>query len=186
MKHPLLTVLLAAGVLVAAGTACAQLSSPMPGVKPTPKGAAPAPAGTAAPAIPAGAGPGVHSPDSPFPPLATRADAIAAVRKARLLYFGALMIALLFMVLALGELIEQLDFKAITVINLVFTFITNVWILTLITTDVLIAGLDRARGLSAGTAQLADDFDRQLATFIGQKTVAMAAVAPPPGVEVPP
>jgi hypothetical protein len=116
----------------------------------------------------------------------TRADAIAAVRKARLLYFGALMIALLFMVLALGELIEQLDFKAITVINLVFTFITNVWILTLITTDVLIAGLDRARGLSAGTAQLADDFDRQLATFIGQKTVAMAAVAPPPGVEVPP
>ena len=76
MKHPLLTVLLAAGVLVAAGTACAQLSSPMPGVKPTPKGAAPAPAGTAAPAIPAGAGPGVHSPDSPFPPLATRADVV--------------------------------------------------------------------------------------------------------------
>ena len=116
----------------------------------------------------------------------TRAEAITAVRRARLMYFVALLISVLFMVLALGELVEQLDWNAITVINLVFTFITNVWILTLITTDVLIAGLDRARGLTAGTQHLADDFDRQLATFIGQKTVAMDAVAPPPGVDVPP
>ena len=74
--------LLTAGVLLAGGSAHAQLSSPMPGVKPAPKSAAPAPAAAAGPAgagalgVPAGTGPGVHSPDSPFAPLAPRADVV--------------------------------------------------------------------------------------------------------------
>jgi len=74
--------LLTAGVLLAGGYAHAQLSSPMPGVKPSQKSAAPAPAAAAGPAgaaalgVPAGTGPGVHSPDSPFAPLAPRADVV--------------------------------------------------------------------------------------------------------------
>ena len=74
--------LLTAGVLLAGGFAHAQLSSPMPGVKPSQKSAAPAPAAAAGPAgaaalgVPAGTGPGVHSPDSPFAPLAPRADVV--------------------------------------------------------------------------------------------------------------
>jgi hypothetical protein len=74
--------LLTAGVLLAGGFAHAQLSSPMPGVKPSPKTAAPAPVAAAGPAgaatlgVPAGTGPGVHSPDSPFAPLAPRADVV--------------------------------------------------------------------------------------------------------------
>ena len=76
MKTSILTALLATGLLTAAGSACAQLSSPMPGVKPAAKAAAPAPPAPAAPGIPVGTGPGVHSPDSPFPPLATRADVV--------------------------------------------------------------------------------------------------------------
>ena len=77
MNHPILNALVMAGLLAAAGSACAQLSSPMPGVKPVPKGVASAPpAGLAAPGVAAGSGPGVHSPDSPFPPLATRADVV--------------------------------------------------------------------------------------------------------------
>jgi hypothetical protein len=74
--------LLTAGVLLAGGYAHAQLSSPMPGVKPAQKSAAPAPAAAAGPAgaaalgVPAGTGPGVHSPDSPFAPLAPRADVV--------------------------------------------------------------------------------------------------------------
>lgn len=67
--------LLAAAVLLAAGPAQAQLSSPMPGVKPVQK-AAPAAPVAATPGIPAGTGPGVHSPDSPFAPLAPRADVV--------------------------------------------------------------------------------------------------------------
>jgi uncharacterized protein len=45
-------------------TAQAQLSSPMPGVSPVQK------------AAPAGSGPGVHSPNSPFAPLPPRADVV--------------------------------------------------------------------------------------------------------------
>ena len=49
--------LLAAAALLAGGSARAQLSSPMPGVKPAQKSAAPAPApaGAAALGVPAGA-----------------------------------------------------------------------------------------------------------------------------------
>ena len=59
MKFPrcLLTTLLAA---LLALPALAQLSSPMPGV----------------PGLPQGVGPGVHSPDSPFPQLQPRADVV--------------------------------------------------------------------------------------------------------------
>ncbi|MEZ4398802.1 MAG: hypothetical protein R3B06_02195 [Kofleriaceae bacterium] len=116
----------------------------------------------------------------------THDQAVAGIKRARRLYFVALGTAGVFMIVAMGQLIEQLDWKPLTVINLVATFVTNVWILTLITTDLLIAGLDRARGLSAGTTRLADEFERQLAAFIGQKTTAMAAVAPPPGTDAPP
>jgi hypothetical protein len=67
--------LLAAAMLLAGGLAHAQLSSPMPGVKPVQK-AAPAASNTAAPGIAAATGPGVHSPDSPFAPLPPRADVV--------------------------------------------------------------------------------------------------------------
>ena len=73
-----LSPLLAAGALWVAAAAHAQLSSPMPGVKPVQK-ATPAPATAPAPAAPglvAGTGPGVHSPDSPFAPLPARADVV--------------------------------------------------------------------------------------------------------------
>ena len=73
-----LSPLLAAGTLWVAAAAQAQLSSPMPGVKPVQK-ATPAPATAPAPAAPglvAGTGPGVHSPDSPFAPLPARADVV--------------------------------------------------------------------------------------------------------------
>ncbi|NTV86315.1 MAG: DUF3299 domain-containing protein [Burkholderiaceae bacterium] len=82
MKPRRIVPLLTAGVLLAGGFAHAQLSSPMPGVKPAQKSAAPAPvaatgpAGAAALGVPAGTGPGVHSPDSPFAPLAPRADVV--------------------------------------------------------------------------------------------------------------
>ena len=70
--------LLAAAALLAGGSARAQLSSPMPGVKPAQKsaGPVPAPAGPAALGVPAGTGAGVHSPDSPYAPLASRADVV--------------------------------------------------------------------------------------------------------------
>jgi uncharacterized protein len=70
-----ITALLATALISPA--AHAQLSSPIPGAKPAvagaPSTAAPA---AAAPALPAGQGAGVHSPDSPFAPLKERADVV--------------------------------------------------------------------------------------------------------------
>lgn len=67
--------LLAAAALLAGGAAQAQLSSPMPGVKPVQKAASAT--GSASPlGAPLGTGPGVHSPNSPFAPLAPRADVV--------------------------------------------------------------------------------------------------------------
>ena len=76
-------------------------------------------------------------------------------------------------------------FADVVRVNLIGTFVTNVWILTIITTDLLIDSLDRARGLSAGTSQLATDVDQQLGAFVGVRTVAPGTqpnpFAPPPG-----
>jgi uncharacterized protein len=57
--------------LAASGLAQAQLSSPLPGVAPSPG----APAGPAAPPV-SGTGAGIHSPNSPFAPLENRADVV--------------------------------------------------------------------------------------------------------------
>lgn len=76
--NPTVVSLALTALLAASGPAHAQLSSPMPGVAPSP--AAPAatatPATPAAPAAAAGTGPGVHSPNSPFAPLENRADVV--------------------------------------------------------------------------------------------------------------
>ena len=102
-----------------------------------------------------------------------RDEAIKAVQQVRQSYFIALGIGALFVVVALAELVDQLDFEAISVVTLIGTFLTNVWILTLITTDALIANLDRARGVTAGTSGFAEESNRQLAAFV--------SADPPPG-----
>ena len=74
MKHRITLCAAALAALVGAAPAGAQA----PAAKPVAKGAAsaPAPTGSAALGIPAGTGPGVHSPDSPITPLAARADVV--------------------------------------------------------------------------------------------------------------
>ncbi len=102
----------------------------------------------------------------------TRAQAVATVTRARRFYLSAVLIGAVCIVLALVDLIDLLNLRWVTVVNLIGTFLTNVWILTIITTDLLIDSLDRARGLSAGTSQLADDVNHQLGAFVGVRTVA--------------
>lgn len=62
---------LGAALLALALSAGAQLSSPVPGVQPLPKGTA-----TGAVGPTGGTGPGVHSPNSPFAPLPQRTDVV--------------------------------------------------------------------------------------------------------------
>jgi len=97
----------------------------------------------------------------------THGDAVAIAHRARRSYLIAMAVGALCLVVALGSVVRQLDFEALTVVNLIGTFLASVWILTVITTDLVIVGLDRARGLTAGTSHLVDESNRQLAAFVG-------------------
>jgi hypothetical protein len=70
------------------------------------------------------------------------------------------------LVAALGSLVEQIGAAAIA--TTVLSFEANVLVLTLIGSDLLITNLERARGLSSGTAHLADDSNRKLSAFVGE------------------
>ena len=101
----------------------------------------------------------------------TRDEAIAGVKKARGAYFTAIICGAVFILLAMRDMIEVLDFTWLTVVNLIGTFLTNVWILSIITTDLLIDSLDRAR-LSATDDKLIDETGAALGAFVGMRTVA--------------
>ncbi len=100
------------------------------------------------------------------------ADAAAIVARGRNLQLGAMICAAVFALLALADLVEQLHLGAMTVVTTVASFAVHVLVLTLITTDGILAALDRARG--RGGAILADDHDRQLASFVGAADVGRA------------
>jgi hypothetical protein len=110
----------------------------------------------------------------------TREQAIAGVKQARAAYLTALVAGVVFIVLAMIDLIDVLHLRWITAVNLIGTFLTNVWILTVITTDILIDSLDRARGMTAAGDKLADESEQQLGAFVGVRTVAPGTQQVPP------
>ena len=65
-----------------------------------------------------------------------------AIARVRTGYYIALGVGVVFLIVALAELIDQLDFKPITVVNLIGVGLANIWILTLVSTDQLIAHLE--------------------------------------------
>ena len=56
-----------------------------------------------------------------------------------------------------------------TIVTTVLSFETNVLLLTLIGSDLVITNLERARGLSTGTANHLEDSNRKLSAFVGQE-----------------
>jgi hypothetical protein len=93
-------------------------------------------------------------------------DAVRVVRKARALYLLSILAFATFLLIALGELAEQLGASAI--ITTAVSFWANVLILTLIGSDLVIAGLDRARGQTEAARHLVDDSNRKLAAFANE------------------
>jgi hypothetical protein len=94
------------------------------------------------------------------------AEAAAIVARARGGHTLCMVAAGAFALLALAELVDQLQLGALAVVDTVASFLIYVLVLTLITADAIIAGLDRARGLTVGSP-IADDYQRQLASFVG-------------------
>jgi hypothetical protein len=95
-----------------------------------------------------------------------RAGAVAEVGKARSAYLASMVAAAVLIVIAVARLAEKLDFSALTVFTTLMSFATNVLVLTLIGTDLVISSLERARQMEAGSGGAAKQTDDALAAFV--------------------
>ncbi|MCW5802761.1 MAG: hypothetical protein KIT31_10270 [Deltaproteobacteria bacterium] len=98
----------------------------------------------------------------------TRQIAIDTIQKARATYLIAQVSFGVCLITALGTIAQSLALK--TIVITVLGFEANVLILTLIGSDLVITNLDRGRGVSEGTTQLADETNQKLDTFVGVKS----------------
>jgi phosphoglycerol transferase MdoB-like AlkP superfamily enzyme len=107
-------------------------------------------------------------------------DEVARAATARALTFWVSLLSLgaLFIIGGLWSLVSQSS--ALTLVSFVLSMASNILLLTLIATDSLISGLDRARGASAEERALADEVQGQLAAFIVAGSHEEAALLPPP------
>jgi hypothetical protein len=94
-------------------------------------------------------------------------EAVGMVAKARGAYLFAMLVFAVCLVVALATMAKTLGVE--TIITTVLSFEANVLLLTLIGSDLVITNLERARGLSAGTANHLDDSNRKLSSFVGQE-----------------
>ena len=108
-------------------------------------------------------------------PHAEAAAIVARSRNANLIAMG---LAGAFALLALAALQSELHLGTLTVITTVASFAVHVLAITLVTTDGVLAALDRARGRRDGA--LDGDHDRQLASFVGAAAAAEASRDPAP------
>ena len=104
-----------------------------------------------------------------------------ATRRALSLWLTLLATGAGFIFAGLWNLVSQAS--GLTVINFGLSMASNILLLTLIGTDGLIAGLDRARGTSAEERKLADEVHGQLAAFTA---AGMHDDVPPPPMAPPP
>ena len=94
-------------------------------------------------------------------------DAVGLVRRARGAYLAAMLGFAVCLVVAMGTMAKQLGVE--TIVTTVLSFESNVLLLTLIGSDLVITNLERARGLSAGTATHLEDSNRKLSSFVGSE-----------------
>lgn len=75
-----------------------------------------------------------------------------ALGKIRTGYYIAMGVGALFILVGLAELVDQLNMKGLTVVNLVGVALANIWILTLVGTDNLVANLEAGRHVDTFTS----------------------------------
>ncbi|MDX2088327.1 MAG: hypothetical protein SFX73_10780 [Kofleriaceae bacterium] len=96
----------------------------------------------------------------------THDESVGVVRKARGVYLIAMASFAVCVLVALAPLADKLG--AGMVVTTALSFQTNVMLLTLIGSDLVITSLARSRGLSSGTTHLVDESNQQLAAFVGE------------------
>lgn len=108
-------------------------------------------------------------------------EALVLVRRVRTTYFALNVVGLLFVVLGLSDLLKQLQIPFWTGVQVLFSLLVNVLLLTLIATDQIVANLVRGHRLLAlpGTAAAQADFARDIAHF--DESRGTPPVGGPPG-----
>jgi hypothetical protein len=127
-------------------------------------------------------------------PLDVALERIRTVRRGYNLLNG---IGAFFLLIALSDMVAQLDVSFLSALNLVLALVTNVLVLGLVATDLLLVSLDRARSLTADdeATELRQKNERRLERFLSNapglslSTVSlerMPPLEPPPKGGAPP
>ncbi len=106
----------------------------------------------------------------------SHADAVVMVARARTTYIGAMIAFGVCLVIAMSALAERVGVG--TLVSTVLAFESNVLILTLIGSDLLITNLDRAHSTTDGQQHLAET-RAKLSAFV--RAAAPPSTPPPPG-----
>lgn len=114
----------------------------------------------------------------------TAEAARGATSRALSLWLTLLMLGAACIVGGLWTLVSRAS--VLTVVNFALSMSSNILLLTLIGTDGLISGLDKARGTTADERKLADEVAGQLATFTAAGSHDEAAGMPPGAAGMPP
>jgi len=106
----------------------------------------------------------------------TEDEALRQIKKVRAYYVTVMILSAVFIVVALGSLVDKLNLRVTDVIGTVLKFETNVLILTMIGADLVVTNLDRARSATAGALHYEEQAELKIAAFVGLD----APPAPPP------
>jgi hypothetical protein len=102
-------------------------------------------------------------------------EAMRAIKKVRKMYVTVMITSGVLIIVALGSLVAKLNLRATDVILAVMKFETNVLILTMIGSDLVVTNLDRARSATQGRDHVEDATETKIAAF-----VSFEAPPPPP------
>ena len=103
-------------------------------------------------------------------------EALKHIKKVRAYYVIVMVLSAVFIIVALGSLVDKLNLRVTDVIGTVLKFETNVLILTMIGADLVVTNLDRARSATAGALHYEEQAELKIAAFVGLD----APPAPPP------
>jgi hypothetical protein len=96
-------------------------------------------------------------------------EALAAMRKARIVYFVANLLGLVFVGVALSDLISAFDLSPVDVAQALVSLLVKVLLLTLVVTDIMLLAFERARGIAGDerSADLHQQYNLHLSRFMG-------------------
>ena len=103
-------------------------------------------------------------------------EILKVIERARIGYLVMNGLGVVFLVVALGDLVSELDIGVVSAINVVLALFANVLLLSLIATDVLLVGLDRARSVrhDPQAAEFRAAYEAELSDFVSSRRRTVA------------